>query len=122
VRAQALVELAIMLPVLMLVALGFTEVGFLVVTKAHQDRATSTVAEYAATRHDDSWHAVAAHELPGCDVTVNEPQPGLIEAVATCQYQPHVLPGWSGLPMTSRESATRASEPASPGPSAGGSL
>jgi hypothetical protein len=116
-RGQALVELALALPLVLLILLGGLEAATLLVTKAHQDRATATVAAYAAGRPDDeSWHSVAERELPGCDVTVDEPQPGLIEAMATCHYSPRILPGWGGLPMTSRESAARLPI-ASPAPS-----
>jgi hypothetical protein len=116
-RGQVLVELALALPLILLILLGGLEAATLLITKAHQDRATATVAAYAAGRPDDeSWHSVAERELPGCDVTIDEPQPGLIEATATCHYSPRILPGWGGLPMTSRESATR-SQPVLPAPS-----
>lgn len=133
-RAQILVELAVTLPFLMLLILGAAELGFLIVDKGHQDRSTSTVAAYAAGRADDSWHSVAARELPGCDVTLSTPQPGLLEVKATCQYRPRVIPGWSGLPISSSESAVvspestpgaspSSSSTASPAePSASGSL
>ena len=114
-RGQAIVEMAIMLPVAMFIALGFVEVGFLVITKAHQDRATAVVAEYDALHHDDSWHAVAVHELPGCDISLVETK-GLIVVTTTCQYRPHAFPGWGSLPMTSQESAVLP-VPASPSPS-----
>lgn len=116
-RGQAIVEMAIMLPVAMFIALGFTEVGFLVISKAQQDRTTAVVAEYAAQHDNDSWHALAAHELPGCDVSLSETTKDVVVVTATCQYQPHVIPGWGGLPMTSRELAERPSVPASPSPS-----
>jgi hypothetical protein len=107
-RGQALVELALALPLILLILLGGLEAATLLITKAHQDRATATVASYVAGRPDDeSWHRVAERELAGCDVTIDKPQPGLIEATATCHYSPRILPGWGGLPMTSRESAAR---------------
>jgi hypothetical protein len=121
-RAQVLVELALAMPLILLLLLGAIESGFLLVAKAHQDRSTAVVAAYAASHSDESWHSVAEHELSGCDVTLTSPRPDLLEVSATCQYHPVVLVIWSGLPMTSRESSTSGPSPSdSPAPSPAGS-
>jgi hypothetical protein len=122
-RGQALVEFALILPVMMLIILGAIEAGFLVNQKGSQDRATAVVADWAADHPgDESWHAVAADQLPGCDVTVDEiGRPGIVTAAATCQYQPVATHGlWDGLPISSSESAVTSSPApsASPEPSA----
>jgi hypothetical protein len=123
---QALVEFALIAPVALFIVLGAVEAGMLVIAKADQDRATAVVASWAAQRPgDESWHAVAAHELPGCDVTVDDSRPGLLVADATCTYQPVATRGlWDGLPISSEESAV-VREPAptptpEPSPSASG--
>jgi hypothetical protein len=107
-HGQALAETALVLPVLLFVCLGFVEAGFLLATKAAQDRATSTVAAWAAGHPGEPWAAVAAVELPGCDVTVavaTDP-PDLVTASATCTYRPVVTRGlWDGLPISSSEAA-----------------
>jgi hypothetical protein len=115
-RGQVIIELAIAMPIILFTILGAVEVGFLLITKAHQDRTTAMLAEWSAEHPGESWHAVAEQELKGCDVTVTEEQHDLIEATARCQYSPKVLVTiFNGLPMTSRETAAVAK---SNGPSA----
>lgn len=105
-RGQVIVELAVTLPFILFLILSATEIGFLLIAKAHQDRATAVVAEWAAEHPGESWNSVAADELRGCDVAVMETEPHrIVEVTATCWYQPAVLRIFSGLPMSSRESA-----------------
>jgi len=111
-RGQALVEFAFIVPILLFIILGATEVGFLLVTKAHQDRATAVVAEWAAEHPSDSWSAVANKELPGCDVEVSSPLPELVQATSQCPYQPKVgLPMFDRIVINSRETAALRSAP-----------
>jgi hypothetical protein len=118
-RGQALVEMALVLPLLLFLFLGAVEAAFLLTAKAYQDRATSVVAVWAAEHpRDSSWNSIAVRELPGCTVTVTTPRPDLIEATAICLYHPVATHGlWNGLPMTSRESAN-----VSPSPKPGASV
>ena len=105
-RGQALVEFALITPILLFTILGGVEAGFLLITKAHQDRATAVVAEWAATHPGESWNAVANKELPGCSVSVTSLVPDLVEATSQCQYQAKTgLPMFNGLPIGSREAA-----------------
>ena len=105
-RGQAIVEVALVMPVLMFMALAFVEYGFLSTTKAHQDRETAVIAQYAAHHPGESWNSIANQQLPGCDVAVIVSQ-DIYTAIATCQYQPRVTSNiWAGLPMTSEEHAT----------------
>lgn len=105
-RGQALVEFVVILPLVLFIILGATEVGFLLIAKAHQDRATAVVAEWAAEHPSDSWNAVANKELPGCDVEVSSPLPELVQATSQCRYQPKVgLPMFDQLLISSRETA-----------------
>lgn len=111
---QILVELAVALPFIMFLILGAVEFGLLLIAKADQDHRTVVVAEWAAGHPGESWNAVADYELEGCDVTVTMPKPDLIEAKATCPYDPVVLKMWSGLKVSSEAQA--ASQSASPKP------
>lgn len=124
-RGQVLAELAVALPLILFLIIGATEVGFLLIAKAHQDRSTAVVAQWAAGHPGESWNSVASHELPGCDVTVSTPLPDLIEASVTCRYRPVILdrlvPGLLNVPMTSQESAPSNASAPSPSPTAGGS-
>ncbi len=118
-RSQALVEFALILPILLFTLLGSIEVGFLLITKAHQDRATYLVAQWAAAHDNDSWRAVANRELPGCTVEISSPMPDLTQATSRCLYHPKVLVGFPifvDLPMNGRETSTSANNPPSATP------
>lgn len=124
-EGQALIEFALIAPVAIFAALGFIEAGFLVNAKGEQDRATAVVADYAASHPGESWQAVAAMTLPGCDV---EEAPGgppdVITITAVCHYDPVATYGlWDGLPIGSEASAAAAPTPSpSPSPSPSGSV
>jgi len=118
-RGQALVEFAFILPLLLFILLGAMESGFLLIEKAHQDRATYLVAEWAATHPNESWNAVANKELPGCEVEVSDPLPGLVQATSLCPYIPKVgVPLFDRIQISSREAASNVSprESARPDP------
>ena len=105
-RGQLLVELAISMAVLMFAVLGITETGFLLISKAHQDRSTAVIADWAARHPGESWSAVAELQLPGCEVSVTS-DADVVEAAARCIYHPVIFRGWDLLPISSRESAVR---------------
>ena len=110
VRGQALVDFALILPILLFIILGAMEAGFLLITKAQQDRDTAVIAEWAVAHPGESWNSVANHLLPGCTVTVSTPTPDVVEAASRCQYHPKVLVGFpifGGLPVSSQESAVK---------------
>lgn len=101
---QLIAELALSLAVILFIILGSVEVGFLIVEKLHQDRATAVVADYAAG-HPDDWHDVAERELAGCDVSLSSPLPDVVEVSARCRHRTTAFPIFDGLPISSRESA-----------------
>ena len=107
-RGQAIVEFALVFPILAFAGLGLAEAGFLLASQEDQDRATSTVAVWAASHPDADWHAVAASELPDCDVDVvaSSDPPDLFTVTARCTYHPRVTANlWTGLPITTEQSA-----------------
>lgn len=105
-KGQAIVEFALVFPLLCFVALGFTEAAFLFIDRAAQDRATDDVVEWAAGHQGQAWNSIANRELPGCDVTVTLIAKDLLEARSACAYIPRVTRGlWPGLVITSAESA-----------------
>lgn len=107
-RGQALVEFALVMVVALFAARGFAEAAFLFSAQFQQDRATGMLAEWIAHHPGESWTTVADHALPGCQVTVSEPLPGIIHADSTCHYHPVVTPGlWEGLPISSDAEAAR---------------
>lgn len=111
---QAIAEVALVLPLLLFMALGFVEAGLLINAKGDQDRATSVVASWAALHPGASWQPVAARLLPDCTVSVAGESPDLVTATATCHYHPKATHGlWDGLAISSSESA--AAEPSPSG-------
>lgn len=105
IRGQALVELALVMPIILLAGLGFIEAGRLVNTKADVDRSTYAVAETAADYPDDErWNAVAGRLLADCDADVHR-DAMLATATATCTYHPLIFSGFDGISISSEESA-----------------
>jgi len=112
-RGQVFAELALALPVLLFGALGLLEAGLLIGSRDQQARLTQVVADYAAARPgDSSWHAVAAHELPGCDVQViDSGHPDIVAFHATCPYHSVTRLAFDGLPVSTEASAAAAPAP-----------
>jgi Flp pilus assembly protein TadG len=107
-RGQAIVEMALILPLLLLLTLGGLEVGRLEMSQGQQDRATALVAQWAAQRPGEDWHALASHSLQDCVVTVDTTDPtGLITATSHCIYHAIATPGGplDGITITSTEQA-----------------
>ncbi len=113
---QALAEMALALPVLLFIGLGFIEAGFLLGTRDEQARNTGVVADYAAAHPDNnSWESVANRVLPGCEVE-DESDPGhdVRTFRATCQYNPVATHGlWDGLPISTEANAATTNPPMS---------
>jgi hypothetical protein len=118
---QALVEFALIAPVMILVLLGAAEMGMLYAARAAQDRSTAVVADWAADRPGEDWRLAADRELPGCDVHVTiDDGLGILTATATCTYHPRITSNlWDGLPISSEASAAISPEPT---PSPAGSV
>ncbi len=93
-RGQAIVEFAIVFPVLLFTILGAVEAGFLLIAKADQDRSTQLVADWAADHPGESWNSVSDHVLSGCVVSVVSPSRDVLEVTSECPYEPR-----TGLPM-----------------------
>ena len=115
-RGQILVELALAMPLILFVILGGIEAGFLMVSKADQDRRTAVVAEWAADHPGDSWESVANKELRGCSVEVVETERDVLEATTQCHYTPKVLVMFNGIPISSRQIAALRRESNHPEP------
>lgn len=117
---QALVEMALVLPLILLIFLGALDGGRLLIQKADQDRRTATIATWAASRPgDESWHAIAESELHGCTVTLDDTgRPGIVHVGAVCTFEPIGLHGvWDGLLISSEASAVVLTPEPSPTPS-----
>lgn len=112
---QALVEFALMLPLVLWIGLAFIEAGLLVAEKADQDRRLAFVADWAAANPDQDWRPLADDRLPGCAVELaDHPDDAadVLTLAATCQYAPIATAGlWAGLPISSEASAVVAPEP-----------
>ena len=93
-RGQAIVEMALILPVFLLLTLGGLEVGRLEMSQGEQDRATALVAQWAAERPAEDWHPLALASLPDCDVSVDTTDPkGIITVTSHCIYHAIATPG-----------------------------
>jgi Flp pilus assembly protein TadG len=120
---QAVVEFAVVLPLIMVVLLGFGETAFLVATQHAFQNGADVLAERAAFEMSSSpgeswkagWQAVVADEdeRTGCGDTspsVALPDgthgPGdRVLVVWHCHYTPHITSGWGGLPVTVQSEA-----------------
>ncbi len=118
-RGQAIVEFALVLPLMLFICLGFVEAGFLLATQATQARATGVVADYAAAHPTEApWDSVIALEgLASCAVAVTTPMPDIVHVESTCYYDPRVTHGlWEGLPITVEADAALPAPTPSPTP------
>ena len=100
-RGQALVEFAIVAPVLMFMILAVAEVALLMAAKTTQDGATLELARWSAVHPDDDGAALFG--LDDCDVTTTpDTDAGTVTVHATCEYAPLALRGfWDGLDIGS---------------------
>lgn len=124
-RGQALVETAVVLPLLLFTFLGFTEAAFLYAQRhaaqVSADVLADVVAERMGTMPGDSWNAgwqtLTTDELnrAGCDgvASVEEKSDSRVSVTLTCRYTPVATNGlWPGLVYTVEgESVVRAPAP-----------
>ena len=116
-RGQSLVEFALILPVALFLALGFTEVAMLTTYRLEQVNATVTLAAEAAqdgpgAAFDAAVAAEAARIGCAAPVVVLTTAPVVVVAV-TCTYVPRITSNlWDGLPVTTSASALAAPSPA----------
>jgi hypothetical protein len=106
-KGQAIVEFALVFPLLLFVILGGIEAGFLIIAKADQDRATQVIVDWAALHPAESWNSVANHELPGCTVIVSSPFRDVLEAASQCQYHSKILVDLYNIPIGSHQTAAK---------------
>ena len=106
-KGQAIVEFALVFPILLFVILGGVEAGFLLITKADQDRATQVIADWAALHPGESWNSVANHELPDCTVTVSSPFRDVLEAASQCPYHSKILVGLYNIQINSHQTTAK---------------
>lgn len=116
-RGQALVELALVTPVLLLLILGAAEVGNLGVQRLAWANSAAALAEWAAYRPDEvpgpSWAGVVDQETTrtrcvAADVSdawfdddLGDHHPGSrVVVTMTCRYNPLALQMWDGVPVT----------------------
>lgn len=117
-RGQALVEFALVLPVLMLVLLGFAEVAFLAATQHGYQNGVDVLAEWAASEMSEQpgeswqtgWGQVVRQESDrtGCgDLAPDVSFPDGTHAAGdrvlvrwACHYRPRLTTLWDGsLPV-----------------------
>jgi hypothetical protein len=99
---QAIVEMALILPILLFVLLGFVEVGFLFAARDRYQNGVDVLTELAAADRSDAWRNKVQSEddRVGChdgqpDVTYpdGDQAPGSrIRLVWTCHYRPVFVP------------------------------
>lgn len=121
-RGQALVEFALVVPIILFTFLGMAEVGFLFADQHGWQRGADVLADAAAirvaTEPGDSWRAgwqaLADDERAraGCnppDVSFPDggQDPGQrVQVSWTCDYRPRITAGlWPGLRATIRSTA-----------------
>ena len=115
-HGQALVEFALVMPLVFVIILGAMEAGALLIAKADQDRNVAELAAWSALYPDEpSGPVLGALGLSGCVVAVTTTDT-LLTADASCTYSPIITSNlWEGLPIAS--TSTVALAPPSPAPS-----
>jgi hypothetical protein len=126
---QAIVEMALVLPILLFVLLGFAEVGFLFAARDRYQNGVDVLTELAAADRSDAWRNKVQSEddRVGChdgqpDVTYPDggQAPGSrIRLVWTCHYRPVFVPMLNVAVAVESEAliAGSTSGPAAPAPS-----
>lgn len=114
-RGQALVEFALVFPVLCFAFVGMGEAAFLFSAQHGYQSEADVLAQWAADHPadvisaDQAWSGVVASESTrtGCDGTPAVTWPdgtqiagSRVALALTCHYQPHITSNlWTGLPV-----------------------
>lgn len=111
-HGQALVEFALLAPVLLFLILGSIDAGRLLIAKASQDAQTIEAARWAVAHPDQAATdgAVAIGIDPDCTVDTSEdPDAGTVSVSVVCTFLPLTTHGlWDGLPISSEATAAYA--------------
>lgn len=118
-RGQALVEFALVFPLMCAALLAFAEVGFLLAYQAGQQNATTTLATWRTQHPTDDIGPVLASEVAriGCDSpTLSETATPVVVVRLTCSYTGRVVSGFA-VPVSTSASGAAPSPTPSPAPS-----
>lgn len=120
---QAIVEFALIAPMLMLLMLGIIGAGLVHVRWHQYQNAVQVLATLAAVEPNDSWrsHIHDVNERHKCDlvgsVEAQDTPEGTVVVTETCLFDFAILPVFHNLPVTVTYEAARPFEVAEPSPS-----
>lgn len=107
-RGQAIVEMALMLPVFLFAALAFCESGILIATWSEQQRQTGVLADWVVEHPNQDWSGVQNKlGLQNCTITVDAKNPlDIVHAGVSCHYTPRITSNiWNGLAISTEADA-----------------
>ena len=100
---QSIVEFALVLPLLMVLLVGFAEVGCLIAQRVAWSQSVEVMADWMASHPEGDpapvWNELEARDPCGASYTSSVDELGIVRVGAVCRYTPRVAALFTDLPV-----------------------